>query len=86
MRSKYLTAVFLSCFHPIGSAHDTLAENWEWVSERLPEVISGLEPYQIAHHLDLPLTLNWDLFNDQIIDTEIKECLLGASRKVGGKK
>ena len=64
------TAVFISSITMFVSGHDTLADNWEWISERLPEVIPGLEPYKVAHHLDLPLSLSFELFNDQIIETE----------------
>ena len=45
------------------SAHSSIAEDWEWVSQRMPEVVPGLETYDIAHYLDLPLDISTDFFN-----------------------
>ena len=67
------TAVILSSIVSLASGHDTLADHWEWISERMPEVVPGLEAYGVAHHLDLPLPISYDLFKDQIVDTETAE-------------
>ena len=45
------------------SAHNSIAEDWEWVSQRMPEVVPGLETYDIAHFLDLPLDISTEFFN-----------------------
>ena len=39
-------------------------------SSMLPEVIPGLEEYDLTHHLDMPLPITWKFFTEQLVDVE----------------
>ena len=44
------------------TAHESFEETF--VSERAPENIAGLKPYDIEYHLDLPMPITTDFFFD----------------------
>ena len=69
--NKYLAAFLSSAiFVSLVGGHEEIADDWQWVSQRLPEPVPGLEAYEVAHYLDLPLDISYDFFKDQIVNVE----------------